>query len=48
MLAWLTGEYKLTAPEAHLLMGVAVKHQIVTYFGTVTAMIPKKYLPARK
>jgi acetamidase/formamidase len=48
MIDWLTGEYKLSAPEAHLLMGAAVRHQIVTYFGTVTAMIPKKYLPARK
>ena len=48
MLEWLTTEYKLTAPEAHLLMGAGVKHQIVTYFGTVTAMIPKRLLPQRK
>ncbi|MBI4903592.1 MAG: acetamidase/formamidase family protein [Acidobacteria bacterium] len=47
MIEWLTTEHKLTAPEAHLLMGAAVKHQIVTYYGTVTAMIPKKLLPRR-
>jgi amidase len=47
MIQWLTTEYKLSAPEAHLLMGTVVKHQIVTYFGTVTAMIPKKFLPRR-
>jgi amidase len=44
MLAWLESDYKLTAPEAHMLMGTVVKHQIVTYFGTVTTMIPRKYL----
>src|SRR6185295_18835752 len=32
MLEWLTTQYKLSAPEAHLLMGAAVKHQIVTYY----------------
>jgi amidase len=47
MIQWLTSDYKLTTPEAHLLMGTIVKHQIVTYFGTVTAMIPKKHLPRR-
>ncbi len=47
MIEWLTSEYKLTAPEAHLLMGTIVKHQIVTYYGTVTAMIPKKLIPRR-
>ncbi|MBV6433562.1 MAG: hypothetical protein IANPNBLG_03740 [Bryobacteraceae bacterium] len=47
MLRWLQNGYGLTAPEAHLLMGAVVKHQIVTYFGTVTAMIPKKFLPKR-
>jgi acetamidase/formamidase len=44
MIAWLTSTYGLTHPEAHLLMGTVVQHKIVTYFGTVTAMIPKKYL----
>ncbi len=44
MLAWLTGEYKLTAPEAHMLMGTVVKHKIVTYFGTVSTIMPRKYL----
>lgn len=47
LVEWLTSDYKLSAPEAHLLIGAAVKHQIVTYYGTVTAMIPKKYLPRR-
>jgi amidase len=45
MLQWLTGEYKLTAPEANLLLGSVVQHKIATYFGTVTTLIPRKYLP---
>ncbi|MFN7920620.1 MAG: acetamidase/formamidase family protein [Bryobacteraceae bacterium] len=44
MLQWLTEDYGLTAPEAHLLMGSVVEHKIATYFGTMTASIPKKYL----
>jgi acetamidase/formamidase len=47
MLRWLTSEYKLTAPEANLLMGTVVQHKIVTYFGTVSTMIPRKYLDKR-
>ncbi len=47
MLHWLTSEYKLTDPEAHMLMGTVVQHKIVTYFGTMTAMIPRKYIPKR-
>jgi amidase len=47
MLNWLTTEYKLTAPEAHLLMGTVVQHKIVTYFGTVATLIPRKYLLKR-
>jgi acetamidase/formamidase len=47
MLRWLTEEYGLTAPEAHLLMGTVVQHKIVTYFGTVATLIPRKYLPKR-
>lgn len=45
MLRWLTSEYKLTAPEANLLMGTVVQHKIVTYFGTVATLIPRRYLP---
>ncbi|MEO7650032.1 MAG: acetamidase/formamidase family protein [Bryobacteraceae bacterium] len=45
MLAWLTSEYKLTAPEAHMLMGAVVQHKIVTYFGTMATLIPRKFLP---
>jgi amidase len=45
MLRWLTTEYNLTAPEANLLMGTAVQHKIVTYFGTVATLMPRKYLP---
>jgi amidase len=47
MLNWLTSEYKLTAPEANLLMGTVVQHKIVTYFGTVATLIPRKYLDRR-
>src|SRR5262245_57790951 len=48
MLNWLTTEYKLTAPEANLLMGAAVQHKIVTYFGTVATLIPRKYLDKQR
>jgi acetamidase/formamidase len=47
MIQWLTSEYGLTAPEAHLLMGTVVQHKIITYFGSMATMIPKKYLPAK-
>jgi amidase len=47
MLRWLTEEYKLTAPEANLLMGAVVEHKIVTYFGTMATLIPRKYLEKR-
>ncbi len=47
MLHWLMEEYKLSAPEANLLMGTVVQHKIVTYFGTMTTMIPRKYLEKR-
>jgi acetamidase/formamidase len=45
MIAWLTSEYGLSPQQAHLLLGTAARHQIVTYFGTVTTMIPKALLP---
>ncbi len=44
MLRWLTTEYKLTQPEANLLLGTVVQHKIVTYFGTIATLIPRKYL----
>ncbi len=47
MVNWLTQEYKLTAPEAHLLMGTVVRHKIVTYYGTMATMMPRKHLPKR-
>ena len=47
MLSWLTGEYGLTGPEAHLLMGTVVQHKIVTYFGTMATMMPRRFLPKR-
>lgn len=45
MLNWLTSEYKLSGPEANLLMGTVVQHKIATYFGTVVTLIPRRYLP---
>ncbi len=45
MIQWLTTEYKLTQPEAHLLMGTVVQHKIVTYFGTVSTLMPRRHLP---
>lgn len=47
MLHWLTSEYKLTAPEANLLIGTVVEHKIATYFGTVATSIPRRYLSGR-
>ena len=47
MLTWLTTEYKLTQPEANLLMGTVVEHKIVTYFGTMATLIPRRSLERR-
>ena len=47
MIAWLTGEYKLTAPEAHMLMGTVVQHKIGTYYGTMATLMPRRYLKGR-
>lgn len=47
MLRWLTEDYQIPAPEAHMLMGTVVSHKIVTYFGTMSTSIPKKYLQKR-
>ena len=44
MFHWLTTEYKMTQPEAGLLMGMAVQHKIVTYFGTMATLIPRKFV----
>jgi amidase len=45
MIRWLTTEYGFTHPEAHLLMGTVAQHKVVTYFGTMATLIPRKYLP---
>ena len=45
MVQWLTSEYKLSGPEAHLLLGTVVEHKIVTYFGTIATLFPRRYLP---
>jgi acetamidase/formamidase len=47
MMRWLTTDYKLTQPEAHLLMGTVVQHKIVTYFGSVATLIPRRYVSKR-
>ncbi len=48
LLHWLTSEFALTEPEAHLLLGSTVEHKIGTYFGTVTASVRKQYLRGRE
>jgi acetamidase/formamidase len=48
LLHWLTSEFALTQPEAHMLLGAAVEHKIATYFGTTTASIRKQYLRGRE
>ena len=45
MLHWLQQECGLTSPEAHMLLGSVVEHKIVTYFGSLATLMPKKYLP---
>jgi acetamidase/formamidase len=47
MIRWLTSEYKLTPPEAHLLLGTVVQHKVVTYSGSAVTMVERKYLPQR-
>jgi acetamidase/formamidase len=47
MLRWLVEEFKLSPPEANLLIGTVVQHKIVTYFGTMATLIPRKYLEKR-
>lgn len=48
MFHWLVTDYKLTQPEAGLLMGTVIQHKIVTYFGTMATVMPRKYLPQPK
>ncbi len=45
MVRWLMEDFGLAGPEAHLLMGTVVEHKIVTYYGTMATLIPKRYLP---
>jgi acetamidase/formamidase len=45
MVRWLQSDYGLSGPEAHLLMGTVVEHKIVTYFGTIATLMPKRYIP---
>jgi amidase len=47
MLNWLTNECGLTKPEAHVLMGGVVEHKIVTYYGSIATLIPKKHVPMK-
>lgn len=47
MLRWLTTDYKLTPQEANLLIGTVVQHKIVTYFGSMATLIPRKYIDQR-
>jgi acetamidase/formamidase len=47
MVRWLMDDYGLSGPEAHLLMGTVVEHKVVTYFGTIATLMPKRYIPAK-
>jgi amidase len=44
MIAWLTRDYGVTEPEAHLLIGTVAQHEIVLDAGSVATAIPKKRL----
>ena len=41
MLRWLTGEYKMTAADAHLLIGTDARYDLVTMGGSVALRIPR-------
>ena len=47
MLRWLTNECGLSQPEAHVLLGGVVEHKIITYYGSIATLIPKKLVPER-
>jgi acetamidase/formamidase len=46
MVRWLTEEYKLEAPVAHLMISAIGEYRVVTVAGSMALMIPRKYLPA--
>ncbi len=47
MIAWLTSDYQLDPREAHVLVGMAAKLTVGSWFGTSVCELPKKYLPPR-
>ena len=46
MVAWLGQDYGLEAWEAHLLIGVQARYDVVTVAGSVALRLPKSVLPA--
>ncbi len=44
MLRWLVEDYRYTPTEAHLLLGVQAKYDIITLGGSVGVRIPKRML----
>jgi amidase len=47
MITWLTTDYGVTEPEAHLLVGTVAQQKIVLHSGSVATMIPKRVLARR-
>jgi amidase len=47
MISWLTSDYGFSAQQAHLLLGVAAQHKIITYYGSVATLISKRYLSTK-
>ena len=48
MVNWLTTDYGLSAPEAHVLLGLSAQLNVASWFGTSACKVSKEHLPARK
>jgi acetamidase/formamidase len=47
MLRWLTGDFRLTTQEAHLLIGMRARYDIITLSGSVGLRIARRDIPPR-
>ena len=45
MITWLIEDYKMKPSDAHLLIGMVAKYEVITVAGSVGLKIMKKYLP---
>jgi len=47
MVSWLGTDYGLEPIEAHLLIGMSARYDVVTVAGSMALRVPKAYLPPR-